>query len=374
MAEATRTTQAEDIAHMRSALALARRGVGNTWPNPSVGCVVVKDGRVVARAVTAPGGRPHAESAALDLAGKAVSGSTVFVTLEPCCHWGRTPPCTDALISAGVARVVIATRDPDPRVDGAGIARLRAAGIEVQEGVLLEEADEVAAGFRTRIRQGRPLVTLKLASTLDGRIATRAGESRWITSRAARRAAHALRGRHDAVMVGVGTVMADDPALTCRLPGYRPNRLVRVVADSHLRTPLSATLVATAAETPTWMLIRNGVDPERRDAFTDLGIRLVEVAGAEVGVDPTQALWALGDAGLTRVLVEGGAQLAASLLRADLVDRIAWFHAPAVMGADAWPAVQAFGIEQLDAMPRFTRTAQTLLDDDMLSEFTRRDE
>jgi diaminohydroxyphosphoribosylaminopyrimidine deaminase / 5-amino-6-(5-phosphoribosylamino)uracil reductase len=168
--------------------------------------------------------------------------------------------------------------------------------------------------------------------------------------------------------------MADDPALTCRLPGYRPNRLVRVVADSHLRTPLSATLVATAAETPTWMLIRNGADPERRHAFTDLGIRLVEVAGAEVGVDPTQALWALGDAGLTRVLVEGGAQLAASLLRADLVDRIAWFHAPAVMGADAWPAVQAFGIEQLDAMPRFTRTAQTLLDDDMLSEFTRRDE
>ncbi|HUD58567.1 MAG TPA: bifunctional diaminohydroxyphosphoribosylaminopyrimidine deaminase/5-amino-6-(5-phosphoribosylamino)uracil reductase RibD [Acetobacteraceae bacterium] len=374
MAETTRTTQAEDIAHMRSALALARRGVGNTWPNPSVGCVVVKDGRVIARAVTAPGGRPHAESAALDFAGKAVSGSTVFVTLEPCCHWGRTPPCTDALISARVARVVIATRDPDPRVDGAGIARLRAAGIEVQEGVLREEADEVAAGFRTRIRQGRPLVTLKLASTLDGRIATRAGESRWITGRAARRAAHALRGRHDAVMVGVGTVMADDPALTCRLPGYRPNRLVRVVADSHLRTPLSATLVATAAETPTWMLIRNGADPERRDAFTDLGIRLVEVAGAEVGVDPTQALWALGDAGLTRVLVEGGAQLAASLLRADLVDRIAWFHAPAVMGADAWPAVQAFGIEQLDAMPRFTRTAQTLLDDDMLSEFTRRDE
>jgi diaminohydroxyphosphoribosylaminopyrimidine deaminase / 5-amino-6-(5-phosphoribosylamino)uracil reductase len=374
MAEATRTTQAEDIAHMRSALALARRGIGNTWPNPSVGCIVVKDGRVIARAVTAPGGRPHAESAALDLAGKAVGGSTVYVTLEPCCHWGRTPPCTDALISAGVARVVIATRDPDPRVDGAGIAKLRAAGIEVQEGVLRDEADEVAAGFRMRIRHGRPLVTLKLASTLDGRIATRAGESRWITGRAARRAAHALRGRHDAVMVGVGTVMADDPELTCRLPGYRPNRLVRVVADSHLRTPLSATLVATAGETPTWMLIRNGADPERRDAFTELGIRLVEVAGAEVGVDPTQALWALGDAGLTRVLVEGGAQLAASLLRADLVDRIAWFHAPAVMGADAWPAVQAFGIEQLDAMPRFARAAQTLLDEDMLSEFTRRDE
>src|SRR3984885_2171611 len=374
MDEPSRATRAEDIAHMRSALALARRGLGNTWPNPSVGCVVVKDGRVVGRAVTAPGGRPHAEPAALDIAGTAARGATVYVTLEPCCHWGRTPPCTDALTAAGVARVVIGTRDPDPRVDGAGIAKLRAAGIAVDEGILQDEADEVASGFRARVRLGRPAVTLKLASTLDGRIATKSGESRWITGRAARRAAHALRGRHDAVMVGVGTVVADDPALTCRLPGYRPNRLVRVVADSHLRTPLSATLVATAAETPTWMLIRNGADPERRDAFTDLGIRLVEVAGAEVGVDPTQALWALGDAGLTRVLVEGGAQLAASLLRADLVDRIAWFHAPAVMGADAWPAVQAFGIEQLDAMPRFTRTAQTLLDDDMLSEFTRRDE
>ena len=289
MPEPSRTTQAEDIAHMRSALALARRGVGNTWPNPAVGCVIVKDGRVIGRAVTAPGGRPHAEPAALDLAGKAATGATVYVTLEPCCHWGRTPPCTDALVDAGVARVVIATRDPDPRVDGAGIAKLRAAGVEVQEGVLRDEADEVAAGFRTRVREGRPLVTLKLASTLDGRIATRAGESRWITGEAARRAAHALRGRHDAVMVGVGTVMADNPELTCRLPGYRPTQLVRVVADSHLRTPLSATLAATAAETPTWMLLRNGADRERQDAFADLGIRLIEVAGAGVGVDPDKS-------------------------------------------------------------------------------------
>jgi diaminohydroxyphosphoribosylaminopyrimidine deaminase/5-amino-6-(5-phosphoribosylamino)uracil reductase len=372
MADPSRTTQAEDIAHMRSALALARRGVGNTWPNPSVGCVVVKHGRVIGRAVTAPGGRPHAEPAALDIAGDAARGATVYVTLEPCCHWGRTPPCTDALISAGVARVVIATRDPDPRVDGAGIARLRAAGIEVAEGVQQEEADEVAAGFRTRVREGRPLVTLKLASTLDGRIATRAGESRWITGEAARRASHVLRGRHDAVMVGVGTVMADDPELTCRIPGYRPNQVVRVVADSHLRTPLTATLAATASHTPTWMLIREGTDPERRRAFADLGATLIEVAGAEVGIDPKQALAALGDAGLTRLLVEGGAQLAASLLRADLVDRIAWFQAPAVMGADAWPSVQAFGIERLDAMPRFARVAETPLGDDMLIEFSRK--
>lgn len=357
---------------MRSALALARRGLGNTWPNPSVGCLVVKDGRVVGRAVTAPGGRPHAEPAALDIAGEAARDATVYVTLEPCCHWGRTPPCTDALVAAGVARVVIATRDPDPRVDGAGIAKLRAAGIAVEKGVLHDEADEVVAGFRCRVRLGRPLVTLKLASTLDGRIATRTGESRWITGEAARRAAHALRGRHDAVMVGVGTVLVDDPELTCRLPGYRPNPVVRVIADSHLRTPLTATLVATAATGPTWMLIRKGSDAGRRQAFADMGVTLIEVAGAETGVDPKQALAALGKAGVTRLLVEGGAQIAASLVRADLVDRIAWFHAPAVMGADAWPAVQAFGIEHLDAMPRFQRMATTPLGDDTLTEFTRK--
>jgi diaminohydroxyphosphoribosylaminopyrimidine deaminase / 5-amino-6-(5-phosphoribosylamino)uracil reductase len=361
----------DDIAHMRSALALARRGVGNTWPNPSVGCVVVKDGRVVGRAVTAPGGRPHAEPVALDAAGSAARGATAYVTLEPCCHWGRTPPCTDALIAAGVARAVIGTRDPDPRVDGAGIARLRAAGIAVDEGVLREEADEVVAGFRARVRLGRPLVTLKLASTLDGRIATRSGESRWITGVAARRMAHALRGRHDAVMVGVGTVLADDPELSCRLPGYRPNPVVRIVADSHLRTPLTAKLAATASAAPTWILIREGADRERRRAFTDLGITLIELKGAEIGVDPVHALRALASAGLTKVLVEGGAQLAASLLRADLVDRLAWFHAPVVMGADGWPAIETFGVERLGDMPRFSRIAATSLGEDMLTELAR---
>jgi diaminohydroxyphosphoribosylaminopyrimidine deaminase/5-amino-6-(5-phosphoribosylamino)uracil reductase len=371
MASPPHPSPAEDTAHMRAALALGRRGIGNTWPNPSVGCVVVNDGRVVGRAVTAPGGRPHAEPAALKMAGPAARGATAYVTLEPCCHWGRTPPCTDALIDAGVARVVIAARDPDPRVDGAGVARLRTAGIAVDEAVLREEADELAAGFRARVRQGRPLVTLKLASTLDGRIATRSGESRWITGEPARRAAHALRGRHDAVMVGVGTVLADDPALTCRLPGYRANPVVRVVADSHLRTPLTAALVITAAEAPTWLLIRDGTARERRRALADLGVTLIEVAGAETGVDAVAALNALGDAGITQVLIEGGARLAASLLRAGLVDRIAWFHAPAVLGGDGWPAVQPFGVERLDAMPRFTRVGDTPLGDDMLTEFVR---
>ncbi|HVC61681.1 MAG TPA: bifunctional diaminohydroxyphosphoribosylaminopyrimidine deaminase/5-amino-6-(5-phosphoribosylamino)uracil reductase RibD [Acetobacteraceae bacterium] len=363
---------AGDLAHMRAALALARRGLGNTWPNPSVGCVVVSDGRVAGRAVTAPGGRPHAETVALEMAGPRARGATAYVTLEPCCHWGRTPPCTDALIAAGIVRVVIAARDPDNRVNGQGVARLRAAGIVVEEGVLADAAAEVLAGFHQRTTTGRPLVTLKLASTLDGRIATRGGESRWITGAAARRAAHAMRGRHDAVLVGVGTVLADDPDLTCRLPGFRPTPIVRVVADSHLRTALTARLVISARETPTWMLIRHGADAARRHAFAALGIRLIELAGAEAGVDLQAGLMALGAAGITRLLVEGGAQVAATLLRSGLVDRIAWFHAPAVMGGDAWPAVQAFGIDRLDAMPRFVHRHATPLGEDMLTEFVRR--
>lgn len=356
---------------MRAALALARRGLGDTWPNPSVGCVIVRDGRVVGRAVTAPTGRPHAEPQALAMAGEFARGATAYVTLEPCCFHGRTPPCTDALIAAGVARVVIGVRDPDPRVNGAGIARLREAGIAVEEGVLREEAEDIAAGLYCRVRAGRPLVTLKLASTLDGRIATHAGESRWITGEPARRMAHALRGRHDAVLVGVGTVLADDPDLTCRISGYKQVPLVRVVVDSRLRTPLLSRLLVTARATPTWLIARNGADADRRRAFAQAGVTLIEVPGSELGVDLKRGLEALADRGITRLLVEGGGQIAASLLRADLVDRIAWFHAPAVMGGDGWPAAQAFGVERLADMPRFVRHASAPVGEDWLAELRR---
>jgi diaminohydroxyphosphoribosylaminopyrimidine deaminase / 5-amino-6-(5-phosphoribosylamino)uracil reductase len=360
-----------DAPHMQAALALARRGLGTTWPNPSVGCVIVRDGRVVGRGTTAPGGRPHAEPTALAMAGEQAKGATAYVTLEPCCHWGRSPPCTDALIAAGVARVVVATGDPDPRVNGQGLGKLYAAGIAVETGLLEAEARDVLLGFAQRVTLGRPMVTLKLASTLDGRIATRSGESQWITGPAARRLAHVLRGRHDAVMVGVGTVLADNPDLTCRIPGFRPTSVVRVIADSHLRTPLTTRLASTAAATPTWFLIREDTDPARRTAFSNLGAKLIDVPGASAGVDLTAALQALGAAGLTRLLVEGGGQIAAALLRADLVDRIAWFHAPAIMGGDGWPAVQAFGIEALDRMPRFQRHCVTSIGNDILSEYSR---
>ena len=356
---------------MRAALALARRGLGNTWPNPAVGCVLVRDGRVVGRGWTAPGGRPHAETAALAQAGDLARGATAFVTLEPCSHHGRTPPCADALAAAGVARVVVACGDPDPRVDGRGVAALRAAGIGVAVGLMAEEAEALQAGFLARIRLGRPTITLKLASTLDGRIATRTGESQWITGPEARRAAHALRGQHDAVLAGVGTVLADDPELTCRIPGYRKTPDLRVVVDSRLRTPTTARVVATAATMPTWFLHRADADAERARGLQVAGARLIEVAGAEGGVDLVAAMQALGAAGLTRVLVEGGAQIAGGLLRAGLVDRIAWFHAPGVMGGDGWPAAQAFGIAALRDMPRFRRVDSRPVGDDMLTEFSK---
>ncbi len=356
---------------MRAALALARRGLGACWPNPSVGCVIVRGGRVVGRAVTSPGGRPHGETNALAMAGLAASGATAYVTLEPCCHHGRTPPCTDALIAAGIARVVIASRDVDPRVNGAGAARLRAAGIEVMEGVLTAEADEINAGFFSRVRAGRPLVTLKLASTLDGRIATHAGESQWITGPDARRAGHAMRGRHDAILAGIGTVLADNPELTCRIPGMRAVPLVRVVADSHLRTPLTHKLVATARTTPTWIITRNGADHARRRALSDLGVTLLDVPAGPAGVDLKRALEALAERGITRLLVEGGGRLAGSLLRAGLVDHLAWFHAPAIMGGDGLPAAAAFGVERLADMPRFVRHTTIPLGPDLLSTFRR---
>ncbi|WP_428488718.1 bifunctional diaminohydroxyphosphoribosylaminopyrimidine deaminase/5-amino-6-(5-phosphoribosylamino)uracil reductase RibD [Rhodopila sp.] len=372
---AARARQADpalvDTQHMLSALALARRGLGSTWPNPSVGCVIVRDGRVVGRGTTAPGGRPHAEVVALAMAGDQAKAATAYVTLEPCCHFGASPPCTDALIGAGISRVVVAATDPDDRVNGRGLEQLRTAGIAVETGLLQADALDTLIGFDRRIRLGRPMLTLKLASTLDGRIATHGGESQWITETPARRLGHAMRGRHDAVMVGVGTVLADNPDLTCRIPGFRPTPNVRVITDSHLRTSLTSRLLTTAATVPTWFLLREGTNLAREDAFVDLGAKLIKIPGSSVGVDLTAAMTALGSAGLTRVLVEGGAKLAAALLRADLVDRIAWFHAPAVMGGDGWPAVQAFGIQALDRMPRFRRDCITVIGNDMLSEYAR---
>ena len=355
---------------MRAALQVASRGLGNTWPNPAVGCVLVKDGVVIARGWTQPGGRPHAEVDALNRAGASARGATAYVTLEPCSHFGRTPPCCDALIRAGVARVVVALRDPDSRVDGRGFARLRDAGITVEEGLMGAEAAALNAGFIRRVTQGLPLVTLKLASTLDGRIATASGESRWITGDGARRAVHALRARHDAVMVGSGTAIADDPELDCRIPGMDPVPMLRVVADARLRLPPTSRLVLGATALPTWVLTGAGHPPASLTPYIAAGVEVVTIRRTpQGGLQPRAMLQALAARGVTRVMVEGGAQLAASLLKAGLVDRLVWFHAPAALGDEGLASLGGLGVGPLADMPRFRLLDSRRVGGDIMSEF-----
>jgi diaminohydroxyphosphoribosylaminopyrimidine deaminase / 5-amino-6-(5-phosphoribosylamino)uracil reductase len=355
---------------MRTALALARRGLGQVWPNPAVGCVIVAADRVVGRGWTQPGGRPHAETEALRRAEAAARGATAYVSLEPCAHWGKTPPCTDALVEAGIRRVVVALEDPDPRVAGAGIERLRRAGIAVETAIGPDEAAEINAGFLMRERLGRPLVTLKLATSLDGHIATATGESRWITGPPARALAHELRARHDAVMVGTGTVLADDPQLTCRLPGLGHRSPVRVVLDRRMRIPPTARVIAEAREVPTWVLTTRSADQARREALVANGADVIEVvADAADGLDLGATLQALGARGLTRLLVEGGSGLSAALLRAGLVDRLVWLHAPLLIGGDGAPAIAALRLPALAAAPRFERLATEALGADVATTF-----
>lgn len=365
---------------MRAALGLARRSLGSAWPNPAVGCVLVRPagaggpeaGRVVGRGWTQPGGRPHGETEALARAGAAAAGATAYISLEPCNHHGKTPPCTDALIAAGVKRAVITLEDPDPRVSGGGIAQLRGAGIETEVGVCAEEGRELNAGFFLRLAEGRPLVTLKLATTMDGRIATRTGESRWITGEVSRAWAHALRASHDAIMVGLGTVATDDPRLTCRLPGLEQRSPIRVVVDSRLRLSRKSRLVTGARRTPTWVITGDGAPAARRKALEAAGVEVIAVApGAEGRPDPRAALSALGDRGLTRVLVEGGGRLAASLMAARLVDRIVWARAPSLIGGDGVPAVEAFGVERLTEAMGFRRLAVRRSGPDLLETYRR---
>lgn len=350
-----------DARWMAAALALARRGLGRVWPNPAVGCIIVRDGVLIGRARTADGGRPHAEPQALAQAGDAARGATAYVTLEPCAHHGKTPPCTQALIGAGIARVVVALRDPDPRVDGGGISQLRAAGVEVTEGVMADAARKLQSGFLSRIERGRPSVTLKLASTLDGRIATASGESQWITGPAARAHVHARRAVHDAVMVGAGTVRADDPRLTVRGLGVRPQP-VRVVLSSALNLPVQAALIQTARDLPTWLIHTQG-DPT---PFEAAGARCIQVPG-ETQPDLSATLAQLGREGLTRVYCEGGGGVAASLLRAGLVDRVELYTAGAAIGAEGHPGLGPLGLARLADAPRMVLRESRQIGPDLLS-------
>jgi diaminohydroxyphosphoribosylaminopyrimidine deaminase/5-amino-6-(5-phosphoribosylamino)uracil reductase len=370
---ATTDTQGRevDLQFMRAALTLAARGLGQVAPNPAVGCLIVKDGRVVGRGWTQQGGRPHAETEALRRAGEAAAGATVYVSLEPCAHHGKTAPCAEALVAAGVARVVVALEDPDPRVAGRGLDLLRQAGIAVTVGVARGQAERLNAGFLKRIIKGQPLVVLKLATSLDGRIATHSGHSQWITGELARRRAHLLRSRADAILVGSGTAVSDNPRLNVRLPGLTGRRPLRVVVDGRLRLPLTHDLVARAAAVPTLLVTHDGNEAARLRAYRDAGVEVVQVAtdaDGHVSLDATLTL--LGERGITRLLVEGGGHLAASLLRGGLIDRLAWFQAPLVIGGDGVAAVSGFGVDRLDEAPRFVQAAMAQLGRDRIDIFS----
>ncbi|PIB25093.1 riboflavin biosynthesis protein RibD [Amylibacter kogurei] len=353
---------------MRLALALGARGLGRVWPNPSVGCVIVKDGIVLGRGWTQPTGRPHGEVVALAQAGNAARGATAYVTLEPCAHHGKTPPCAQALIDAGIKRVVCATQDPDDRVSGKGFQLLRNAGIAVETQCLQEQADAAHIGFFTRITKGRPMVTLKLANSIDGRIATRTGESRWISNAQSRAYVHMLRANHDGVMVGRGTSLADNPDLRIRTNGLDDRNPVRIVLDSNLKTPTQSVLGQTTDETPVWMCHGHAADTT---AWGSTTANLIQCANSTNGLDLNDVLQQLGARGLTRVLCEGGGTLAAGLLSANLVDQLITFQAGVAIGADGAASLASMGIDKLSDAPRFTLKSLDKFNGDVMATWAR---
>jgi diaminohydroxyphosphoribosylaminopyrimidine deaminase/5-amino-6-(5-phosphoribosylamino)uracil reductase len=335
---------------MRSALALGRRALGSSWPNPAVGCVIVRSEaegpRIVGRGWTQPGGRPHAETQALLQAGALARGATAYVTLEPCSHYGRTGPCADALARAGVARVVGAVRDPDPRVSGRGFHMLRSFGLAVEEGICQEEAGEANLGHFTRILRGRPTVTLKMALSADRKLAGPGGRPVRITGPEATARVHLLRSQSDAVAIGIATALSDDPLLTVRLPGLEASRPIRIVLDSRLRLPTASRLVAGARESPVWVVAEDSAPPEREAALRGAGVAVLRVPGAAGRLDLGAALRRLAGEGLTRILLEAGPTLAGALAAHDLVDEAILFLSPDPIGE----GVDAFDAETRDRL------------------------
>jgi diaminohydroxyphosphoribosylaminopyrimidine deaminase/5-amino-6-(5-phosphoribosylamino)uracil reductase len=347
------TAQPDDERFMRLALALGRRNLGNTWPNPAVGAVIVKEGVVIARGWTQEGGRPHAEIEALRRARKATQGATMYVSLEPCSHQGKTPPCADAIIRAGITRVVSAMEDPNPEVAGQGHERLRVKGITVDVGPGAEEARYIHAGHITRITKGRPHVTVKLAISADGKVGLAGRKPAAISGEAARERVFQIRAASDAILVGIGTVLSDDPQLTCRLPGMFERSPVRVVLDEDLRVPLATSVVATVRETPTWVFTSHRPSAIAEEILQQKGCKVFRVEEDKGRLDLNQVLKELAEQGITRCLVEGGPIVASSLVAANLVDEAILVRGEKTIGDT--------GIGPLEGMPLEAMTGRLTL-------------
>jgi diaminohydroxyphosphoribosylaminopyrimidine deaminase / 5-amino-6-(5-phosphoribosylamino)uracil reductase len=362
-----------DRRFMQLALTLGRRGLGRTWPNPAVGAVVVRDGVIVGRGWTQPAGRPHAEPEALRRAGEAARGATLYVTLEPCSHFGRSPPCADAVIAAGISRVVAAIEDPNPLVAGQGHAKLRAAGIAVDVGLCAAEAAHDHAGHFRRVRDRRPHVILKLAVSSDDKIAANGHKPVAITGEVARTRVHLLRAQCDAILVGIGTVLADDPLLTCRLPGMAARSPVRVVLDRALRSPGDSRLVHSARETPLWVVASELADAPAATRLGAAGAQVIRIASTDMpGLDLLAVLHALSERGITRLLVEGGSRVASSFVAAGLADEIWLLRGPNAIGADGIAALDALPLTAIAQSPGFRVRASETLGQDTLTVYERR--
>ena len=361
-----------DRRFMQLALTLGRRKLGRTWPNPAVGAVVVKDGVIVGRGWTQPGGRPHAEPEALRRAGEAARGATLYVTLEPCSHFGKSPPCADALIAAGISRVVAAIEDPNPEVAGKGHAKLRAAGIAVDVGLFADEAAHDHAGHFRRVRDKRPHVILKLAVSADDMIGAAGSKPVAITGEAAGRRVHLLRAQSDAILVGIGTVLADDPMLTCRLPGMAARSPVRVVLDRALRIPGESRLVHSARETPLWVVASELAEAPAAAKLGAAGTQVIRLAPTSApGLDLAAVLHALSEKGITRLMVEGGSRVASSFVAADLVDEVWLLRGPEAIGAGGIAALDALPLSEITQSPRLKLRASETLGKDTLTIYER---
>jgi diaminohydroxyphosphoribosylaminopyrimidine deaminase / 5-amino-6-(5-phosphoribosylamino)uracil reductase len=374
LAQKSKQSKEVDRRFMQLALNLGRRGQGRTWPNPAVGAVVVKDDVIVGRGWTQPGGRPHAEREALMRAGEAARGATLYATLEPCSHFGKSPPCTEAIIAAGITRVISAIEDPNPEVAGQGHAKLRAAGIAVDVGLGAAEAAYDHAGHFRRIRDKRPHVILKLAVSADDKIGAAGHKPVAITGEAARTRVHLLRAQCDAILVGIGTVLADDPLLTCRLPGMEARSPVRVVLDRSLRLPGTSRLVHSARQTPLWVMTSNLSEASAAVKLGAAGAQVIRIASATAptaGLDVLAVLHALADKGITRLMVEGGSRVASSFVAANLVDEVWLLRGREAVGADGVAALDALPLTAITQSLDFKVRASENLDKDTLTIYER---
>ena len=367
----TAESKASDRRFKELALALGRRGLGRTHPNPAVGAVVVKDGVIVGRGWTQPGGRPHAEPVALAQAGSAAHGATLYVTLEPCSHIGKSPPCTDAVIAAGIKRVVSAVEDPNPEVAGRGHAKLRPAGIAVDIGLCAAEAARAHAGHFRRVRDKRPHVILKLAVSTDDKIAGAGRKPVAVSGEVARARMHLLRAQCDAILVGIGTVLSDDPLLTCRLPGMEARSPVRVVVDRALRIPATSRLVHSARNTPLWVVTSNLAEAPAAAMLGAVGAQVIRVASTPTGLDLPAAAHVLAERGITRLLVEGGARVASSFVAANLVDEFWLLRGKEAIGADGVAALDALPLSAITQSSGFRVHASESLGTDTLTVYER---